>query len=48
MGGEAGEVVIKNEAAEVRLGEVALLGIPGHVAFQEGHVVAARREGFEQ
>ena len=43
---EAVEVRVEREAAEVRVGQVAVRRVPGHVALQEQHLVAARREGL--
>ena len=48
---EAGEVVdigIEAQPAVIRIGAVALTGVPGHIAFQEQDVVAARRERLQQ
>jgi hypothetical protein len=42
------EAVVEFEAAEIGVGQVAVRGIPGHVAFQEQHLVPARGEGGEQ
>ena len=43
---EVGEVVVEGEAAEAGVGQVAVrAGVPGHVALEEGDVVAAGGEG---
>jgi hypothetical protein len=38
----------KGEGAPVRIGEIAVPGIPGPIAFEEGDVVTTRGKGLEQ
>ena len=45
---EVGDVVVELESAEVRLRQVARRGVPGNVALEEQHSMAARGQAAQQ
>ena len=42
------KVAIEGQAAEVRGGQVAMVGVPGRLAFQEENLMTARRKGRKE